>query len=103
MWSCLAIPSMGSIVPRMELRKGTIPNTGKEAGEAHLQQTHECRSAAAPAHAGHGPRRIARAPEETRLAAARRSLPARSPILPHKRCREPRLGAGHPSTQQRQL
>lgn len=67
MWSCLAIPSMGSIVPRMELRKGTIPNTGKEAGEVHSQRTHKRRSAAAPARAGHRPRRIARTPKKPGL------------------------------------
>lgn len=30
MLSCLAMGSMGSMVPRMELRKGTIPNTLRE-------------------------------------------------------------------------
>lgn len=94
MWSCLAIPSMGSIVPRMELRKGTIPNTGKEAGEAHLQQTHKCCSAAAPAYAGRRSSRIARAAKKTQLPTAR------SPILPHKRCQQPQHTA---ALQQQQL
>lgn len=88
MWSCLAIPSMGSIVPRMELRKGTIPNTGKEAGDVRSQQTHASAAQRPPP----------QPTQDTEPAGSRRhpkGTGARSPILPQTSHREPRgLGGG---------